>query len=447
MLPFAERLRAGANPLMVKAAQQSLRSRGLLVCGLIALVVPLFMFYGPGSLMISAFSRGSALGHGYFMFIASVLSIVMSLLLPVKAVLELNGEIKTRTLDLLLLTNLSPWELAVGRFQAVLLELALVLSFVAPFAVAALGLGGIGARSILSCLFFASLVGCAQCAAGLLAMTTRLISRGYSVFALLIFAALLMFSGFGSLSVVLAEELKAPWLIWWCVMLGLFSLLCLRLTADIFTSGDKSTSAWSKLVLWLMLIVYLVPLWGSSAFPRLMSSSSNRATFVGVGMLLFYFFVLIWSGMSERASSLRISRIRPLADGYSPTLLYATLSSVFVAAVSSDVWNVPVYFFVYFVMFTGLAALVHSLFGMRSSGAYFSAVVLLASFDLFICISLLHGFEVQPKDPVWFALLPVFTGPTKLAAHPEWAALPLAIGLVALAGARARNAGASRGSA
>ena len=37
MLRFAERFQAGLNPLMVKAAQQSLRSRGLIACGMIAL--------------------------------------------------------------------------------------------------------------------------------------------------------------------------------------------------------------------------------------------------------------------------------------------------------------------------------------------------------------------------------------------------------------------------
>lgn len=446
---FAERLRAGANPLMLKAAQQSLRSRGLLLCGLIALLVPLFMFWGPGSLLLSAFARGNALGHGYFMFIASVLSVVMSLMLPIKAVQELNGEIKTRTLDLLLLTNLSPWELALGRFQAVLLELALLLSFVTPFAVAALGLGGIGARAILSCLFFASMVGCAQCAAGLLAMTTRLISRGYSVLALLVFAVQLAFTGFGSVSVVIAEELKAPWLVWWCVVLALFIVLCLRLTADILTSGNKSTSAWSKLLLWLILSVYLVPLWATSAFPRLAGSAGDRASFVGVGMVLFYCFVFIWSGMSERASSLRISRVWLLSDGYTATLSYAALSSVLVAAVSGDAWDVPAHLFAYFLLFTGLSALIHSLLRMRSSAAYFSLVISLLSFDLLACTPFLHGgpFEAQAHDSVWFALLPTLIGPSALAQHPQWAALPFAIGLLAVACARVRNARTSRGSA
>jgi hypothetical protein len=276
-----------------------------------------------------------------------------------------------------------------------------------------------------------------------------LISRGYNVLALLVFVGQLALSGFGSLSVVLAQELNAAWFSWWCVMLALLTLLCLRLTADILTSGEKSSSAYSKLLLWVSLIAFLVPLWFPSAFPGLVSVARARATFVGLGMLPFYFFVLIWSGVPERSSALPISRIWILSEGYTATLLYAAVSSVVAAAISVKAWPVPAYLFAYFVMFTGVSSLLHSLFRMRTSGAYFAIFAALVALDLFAVTPFLDGGPLTaPTDgSLAFALLPALLGPEPLLAHPAWCLLPLAIGLFAIAGARLRNAGANRGSA
>lgn len=450
MLPLSERFPTGLNPLMVKAAQQSLRSRGLLVCGLIALVVPLFMYAGPGSIFMRSWSGRE--GHTYFVFIASVLSIVMSLMLPVKAAVELNGEIKSRTLDLLLLTNLSPWELAVGRFQAVVLELLLLLSFVMPFAVAALGLGGIGARTILCCLLFVSLVGCAQCSAALLAMTTRLISRGYSVLALMIFALQLSFAGFGGLIVALAERLETPLLLWACVVLLLVMLLCLRMTADILTSGDASTSAYSKLVMWLLLAAYLAPLWVGTAYGSLPYGTEQRWFYLGFGLTAYYLFVLIWSAAAEREAAPRVSRIWFLSDGYTATVLYAALTSAVVAAMSGEAWVLAPIYFSYFVFFTGLAAALHAFLPrrMRTSGVYFGLVVFWGILDLFAAGPFIvrdQSLLPAPPPTIWRALVPAALDGDSLVKHPTWLVLPLAVGLGAIVLARVRNARMNHGPA
>src|SRR6476659_1606227 len=138
---LAERIDTLLNPLMVKEAHQSFRNRVFIGVGILALIVPLLMF--GFSLITEGFDMSSeSAGQAFFGMISGFFGIAALAAVPGRAAQQYQAEIKSRTLDLILLTGLSPWNLASGRFQAAGLQLVVLLAFIVPFAVASTVMGG-----------------------------------------------------------------------------------------------------------------------------------------------------------------------------------------------------------------------------------------------------------------------------------------------------------------
>src|SRR6187549_689826 len=98
---LARRLDSRLNPLMVKEAQQSLRSRPLLAGGFLALAVPLtvFMF----RIAASAVSDTDGAGRDYFWMLAGTAALVVWGIVPARATQQFHAEIRSRTIDLITL--------------------------------------------------------------------------------------------------------------------------------------------------------------------------------------------------------------------------------------------------------------------------------------------------------------------------------------------------------
>jgi ABC-type transport system involved in multi-copper enzyme maturation permease subunit len=434
------------NPLMVKGVLQSLRSRGFLISNLLALGLPLLMFIGPlfDDVIMSRSSQGS--GRNYYSVIISVLSFAVSLFLPLRAAHELNGEIKSRTIDLLMLTSLSPWELAVGRFQASAVQIVLLLAFVMPFAVAALGLGGIGASMILANLAFATLQGCVQCCAALLAVSTSLISRTCGVLASGMFAVQLVLSNFiGALLLVERDRLSAPPFLWACVLLIGTICFLLRLTADVFTRGDRSTSAYSKLMLAGLLAVLCLPFtWGWLA-PLGGSRGSERGVALACALTALYYFGVAWSSAPERKATPKLARFWLLSDGQLATTAYLAVLSLALTLVSQGERErvLPLACLAYFIFFSGLAALTQALLpeSRRTREFYFGALILWFGLDLVVSLPFIDAeWNRTFHESSWLAFLPTAALSHRLLEHPLWLLWPGCVGALALLGARARNA-------
>lgn len=429
MRRLAERLDAAINPLTVKAAQQSLRSRALFLSGCFALGLPLMLWLSYG-LLSDADATDGREGQRYYSAVVGCLAFVLSFVLPLKAAHELQGEIKTRTLELLMLTNLSPWQLAAGRFQAVAMQIALLSAFVLPFAVAALALGGIGAHAILTNLTIVSLLSAVQCAAALLAMTMSLLSRTSGVLAGSLFAVQLAVSGIFSMAAVSISRLLPPLAVAWiAILLAWTALLLVRMTADVLTRGQDSTSAYSKLLLVPLFVGICLPAWLST--PAWGAPLASRELLVTC-LCGLHFFGMLWSGASTRRATARLSRFWLLADGYLPTLAYVlALSGVWAIFADKEQRVLAVVFGAYSLFFGGLALLARSLARPRtqSGETYVVCFVLIAALDAFVALPLrstMLGHDYIPA--LWHALFPLAMRGDALVTHWGYSSLPAALG-------------------
>ncbi|HMI93471.1 MAG TPA: hypothetical protein VK509_18995, partial [Polyangiales bacterium] len=142
------RMDAALNPLMVKEAHQSFRNRALLIMGFLALGVPLLVFMGSIASSTSPESTpyypgAERAGDSFFRTLSGFAMLVTWVAVPGRAAAMFHGEVRSHTVDLTVLTSLTPWQLASGRFQAAALQIVLLLAFLAPFCVASIALGGV----------------------------------------------------------------------------------------------------------------------------------------------------------------------------------------------------------------------------------------------------------------------------------------------------------------
>jgi hypothetical protein len=159
-----DRLDGLVNPLLVRGMYQSLHSRGfvaalwlLLGCSLVAYAV------------VFAVADGKPCGGamaGVFVFLMYVAGAVV---LPYLAFSNLNGEVKTGTLELIHITRLNARKQVRGRMLASAVKIGLLFSVMGPFAVAAFLFKGEGAavELILTLLYVVLLYSLLVCAIGI----------------------------------------------------------------------------------------------------------------------------------------------------------------------------------------------------------------------------------------------------------------------------------------
>jgi hypothetical protein len=122
-------------PMLIKELRQGLRTRGFVGALVIFQVVMLLLMLtalgnqaaGPGSRSV-----GSTLTTGFFW---TLMSVMLLLVTPSRALGGLQLEVESRTLDLLMLTRLNAWGIVLGKWISLLAQAALLLVAMLPYLV------------------------------------------------------------------------------------------------------------------------------------------------------------------------------------------------------------------------------------------------------------------------------------------------------------------------
>lgn len=441
---WAARIDGALNPLMVKEAHQSFRNRTLLLMGFFALGAPLLIFMGTiassaVSDAYSAYDPSERAGDTFFKTLSGCAMLVTWVAVPARAAAMFYGEIRSRTIDLTLLTSLTPWQLASGRFQAAALQIVLLLGFLLPFAVASIALGGVGADRVLSQLLLIFVIALMQCSAALLTITaSALAPRLLALFALIGIGELFMAFSFGMAFSANAFSSIEPWLL---VAMGaeaaLAGLFFLRLSADMLAPPGMRSYVRSKLMMVALLALFFAIPFVSWLFGV---HSGDEEGFMFMGAFWLCAFGLFWCGADRRPGS-----AGPLGyvfeDGIESGTLYVglLLGLMAIGGVLAH-WEpwIPFAFLVYFVFMVGAGALLQSLFFTRNAEGFFVGVLVFAVIDMVLTFVTLAqgGWNVGDKPPLLAVLLPaVWLSDEDRVAH-AMVALPFALGVVMLIAAR-----------
>jgi hypothetical protein len=439
---LAERADALINPLMLKETYQGFRSGALRVIASLALIVPLItvgVYIGVGAYEESEIEEA---GRNLFMAIMTALFILGWLIAPVRAAQQLLGEIKSQTIDLIMLTALSPWQLAFGRFQAAVLQVGLLFALTLPFQVACVVIGGVSLETVAVSMGATFAFSLFQCSAALTGATIHLVSRrlgGAATVAALIYGV----THVALFNPALRGSVRGEVVAWVTALICLNTLLCLRLSADLLTPKTVRTLAWSKACLAALLAVLFMPLWLGelSTAPQ-----HEQVLLLSGGLGLLYLLGFAWS-TAPAHSSPRWRSV--LADGYEATLLYCgalTAPVAIVAAVRGWPALLPILFFVYFVFLGGVAALLHSFLpsAARTAQGYANLVVGLLGLEAAgtgLCMVLIETSGSKPLLRVLSLVFPAALHDLRLGVGtlPELAT-PLVLGVLSVALARRRNA-------
>jgi hypothetical protein len=443
-----ERIDAALNPLMVKEAHQSFRNRALLIMGFFALGVPLLVFMGtiasstnPDSMPYYPGSERA--GEQLFRTLSGFAMLVTWVAVPVRAAAMLHAEVRSHTLELTVLTSLTPWQLASGRFQAAALQTLLLLAFLAPFCIASIALGGVGADRVLLNLMLIFVVGLMQCSAALLTVTAAsLAPRLLALFALLGLGELFFVFTFGVafVSDVFASTDSWVWLAW-AAQASVATAFFLRLSADMLAPAGMRSYVWSKLMMvGLLALLYALPMAGS----LLSLSIGDDEGFLFAGAFGLCAFGLLWSGADRRPGSAgKLGFL--LEDGIGPTTAYVVvlLGAIAIGAALAEweVW-IAIAFLVYFVELVGIAALLQALWLARSAEGFFTSVLIVAVINLVLTFVVLAqgGWSLGNDDPAQAAvLLPFVWAARESRVLQPVTALPFVVGVAALLAAHARR--------
>src|SRR4051794_24473523 len=123
-------------PMLIKELRQGLRTRGfvgaLLIFQVVMLLLMLTALGNQAGATAGSRSVGSALSLGFFW---SLMSVMLLLVTPSRALGGLQLEVESRTLDLLMLTRLNAWGIVLGKWISLLAQAALLLVAMLPYLV------------------------------------------------------------------------------------------------------------------------------------------------------------------------------------------------------------------------------------------------------------------------------------------------------------------------
>ncbi len=127
-----ERVSDWANPILVKEARQSLKSRQFVITFLLLLAASWLL-----SVFLMLISKDSleygAMGGTFFMSYYIVLSVAIFLIVPFGAYRSLLTERDQNTFDMLSITTLTPRQIVWGKLWSALLQTFIYYSAIAPF--------------------------------------------------------------------------------------------------------------------------------------------------------------------------------------------------------------------------------------------------------------------------------------------------------------------------
>ncbi|EIQ01836.1 hypothetical protein OpiT1DRAFT_00411 [Opitutaceae bacterium TAV1] len=188
-------------PMLVKELRQGLRTRGFvttLVVFQVALVL-LFIWSLNAGAMGDRFAMRS--GSGIFW---TVLCCLLLGITPLRGMASLREELDARTIDLLILTRLTPWRIVSGKWVSLMAQAALLTVSMLPYAVVRYFFGAVDIVSdlVLIAILYGScgvLTAASLCLAGLPKLLRGLVIPG-AIILVITFMNVMSFAGRSSLA-------------------------------------------------------------------------------------------------------------------------------------------------------------------------------------------------------------------------------------------------------
>ncbi|MFH1268488.1 MAG: hypothetical protein ABIK89_22425, partial [Planctomycetota bacterium] len=252
---LAERLlvRAGErlNPILVKEARQSLKSRQFVITFALLLICGwLWSFFGLAIMGPEASYTGK--GPEMFMGYAVILAFPLLVIVPFWAFRSLASEQEDRTYELLSITALAPRQIISGKLGSACMQMIVYLSALSPCLAFTYMLRGIAFPTILFLIFYIVLGSLGLSVIGLLLGTVTSEKHWQVVLSVVLIIGLLWAFGLAvslcssilwglDLPVVTAEfwQLNAAWLTGYGTYFALF--FCAAVAQITFASDNRST--------------------------------------------------------------------------------------------------------------------------------------------------------------------------------------------------------------
>lgn len=134
MTPWSDRL----SPILLKELRQGIRSQ--LFTGSFLLIQGLLFLFGLSFVLSDSLRQEPAAGGAFFWM---MLVLPLLVLVPASASQAIEKEVSGKTLELLLLTQLSSYRIVLGKWLATLVQTCLVLSSALPYVILRYFLGGV----------------------------------------------------------------------------------------------------------------------------------------------------------------------------------------------------------------------------------------------------------------------------------------------------------------
>lgn len=141
-----------ASPVLVKELRQGLRSRLFMSAFFITqllMIASVLMNLAIASATDSAVGEAKGFSDGLFWFL---ISLPLVLGMPMRGFTAIHSEIKDRTIELVLLSHLSSWRIALGKWTALVIQTLLLVCSVLPYVLLRYYLGGVNILADLQSL-------------------------------------------------------------------------------------------------------------------------------------------------------------------------------------------------------------------------------------------------------------------------------------------------------
>ena len=308
---FSERMTSHLNPILVKEARQSLKSRQFLItffCLLAASCAWTVMgvvSYAPDVYYVPS---GDDFMSGYYL----ILSVSMFAFVPLVAFRSLAAELDEGTYEMLAITRLSAWRIVSGKMNSACLQMLIYFSAIVPCLAFCYLLRGIG---LLTIVLVVALVFITALVLTALALVLSTIAKGRTLqtFLLVGLVALIVVVEFSMSGVVLSEILGERWsgtLLGYLLpfaVAGSFVVLFLAAAAARIAPVTENRSTrlrtimYFQQVLWILTMVYAT--W-----------ATEEIEFINMGIIMmavYWFFCGVFMCGESRELSPRVRRELP----------------------------------------------------------------------------------------------------------------------------------------
>ncbi|MGK0289954.1 MAG: hypothetical protein ACI86H_001409 [bacterium] len=464
-----------ANPILLKDIYQGLRSKNFTIWYGLALLGSVITY-----MFIPFIEDNDSIGKVVFGIMYFVIYTFSTIITPAGTGRQLREEIQTRTFDLIAITHLRPMEVLVGRFQAALFKVILLISYLGPFIVAAFLFGAIDSLQIIVTMILMLLTSSLSICVILMlnAITANLKNSRFLTF---IVQPLLLLQ-IGSLGIaqfifiltipkIFAKALfpHQAFLLfaWLCISVFLLCWFFLSIGAEQLTPiGIRDSRRPKKVLLLLVVINSLIHL----VIPFTGTLKTGNNLIIAINFVLssiIMFFCIGWAGQPshtpkrlqielEKKGTLKTIFSYILSDGYWPTLLYCLLSFVVIfpsKIPSSSAYKVILalwaFQFAYFIYYTGVSCFLRSLLSeQKQTVKYYFIMLLVTVFSTSLIGSILGESLLYSKSNLIFTVFPHldfierFTSASSKGSYTDQSELllglilPLSVGLICAAFSR-----------